>query len=179
MTTWKLLFNITQKMKKSLLLYLFILVLLFNVFTYMYYSKELAFQQNQYVKIEKKWKNSQNSNANKLAEANYFSLEKNENAQNYFNPENAAKTIQIEKLIPFVTEKLMDLNANPKGNPYIGQDQIGANKFIINKVKILNHRWIIADFSDGDYWGEALIKYFINEDETVSFETFQSLIYQK
>jgi hypothetical protein len=46
-------------------------------------------------------------------------------------------------------------------------------------VKILNHRWIIADFSDGEYWGEALIKYFINEDETVSFETFQSLIYQK
>jgi hypothetical protein len=37
-----------------------------------------------------------------------------------------------------------------KGNPYVGQDQ-GANKFIINKVKVLNHRWIIADFSDGEY----------------------------
>ena len=108
-----------------------------------------------------------------------LSLAKNENAQNYFNPDNATKTIQVEKLIPFVTEKLMDLNANPKGNPYVGQDQIGANKFIINKVKVLNHRWIIADFSDGEYWGEVLIKYFINDDETVSFETFQSLLYQK
>jgi hypothetical protein len=166
-------------MKKSLLLYLFILVLLFNVFTFMYFSKELDFQQNRYVKIEKKLKDIQNSNTIKLAEANYFSLEKNENAQNYFNPDNATKTIQVEKLIPFVTEKLMDLNANPKGNPYVGQDQIGANKFIINKVRILNHRWIIADFSDGEYWGEVLIKYFINDDETVSFETFQSLIYQK
>jgi len=124
-------------MKKSLLLYLFILVLLFNVFTFMYFSKELDFQQNRYVKIEKKLKDSQNSNTNKLAEANYFSLEKNENAQNYFNPDNATKTIQVEKLIPFVTEKLMDLNANPKGNPYVGQDQIGANKFIINKVRII------------------------------------------
>lgn len=166
-------------MKKSLLLYLFILTLLFNVFTFMYFSKEIDFQQNRYVKIEKKLKDSQNSNTSQLAEANYFSLEKNENAQNYFNPDNAEKTIQVEKLIPFVTEKLMDLNANPKGNPYVGQDQIGANKFIINKVRILNHRWIIADFSDGDYWGEVLIKYFINEDETVSFETFQSLLYQK
>ena len=27
----------------------------------------------------------------------------------------------------------MDYNDNPKGNPYVGQDQIGANKFIINK----------------------------------------------
>ena len=166
-------------MKKSLLLYLFILVLLLNIFTFMYFSKQIDFQQNRYAKIEKKLKDSQNSNTNKLAEANYFSLEKNENAQNYFNPDNATKTIQVEKLIPFVTEKLMDLNANPIGNPYVGQDQIGANKFIINKVRILNHRWIIADFSDGEYWGEVLIKYFINDDETVSFETFQSLIYQK
>jgi hypothetical protein len=166
-------------MKKSLLLYLFILALLFNIFTFMYFTKEIDFQQNRYVKIEKKLKDSQNSSTNGLAEANYFSLEKNENAQNYFNPDNATKTILIEKLIPLVTEKLMDLNENPKGNPYIGQDQIGANKFIINKVRILNHRWIIADFSDGEYWGEVLIKYFVNEDETVSFETFQSLLYQK
>ncbi len=166
-------------MKKSLLLYLFILVLLLNLFTYMYFSKELAFEQNKFVNTEAKLKKDLNAVNVKLNDANYFSLENNENAQNYFNPDTATKTIQIEKLIPFVTEKLLDLNANPKGNPYVGQDQIGANKFIINKVRILNHRWIIADYSDGEYWGEVLIKYFVNEDETVSFETFQSLLYQK
>jgi len=166
-------------MKKSLLLYLFIIVLLLNVFTYMYFSKQLAFEKNKSAKTEVKLKKDVEDTNAKLLDANYFSLEKNENAQNYFNPDNATKTIQIEKLIPVVTEKLLDLNANPKGNPYIGQDQIGSNKFIINKVRILNHRWIIADFSDGEYWGEVLIKYFVNEDETVSFETFQSLLYQK
>jgi hypothetical protein len=166
-------------MKKSLLLYLFILTLLLNVFTYMYFSKNLAFEKDKNVKMEAKLKKELEVANNNLADANYFSLENNENAQNYFNPENATKTIQIEKLIPFVTEKLMDLNTSSKGNPYTGQEQIGTNKFIINKVKILNHRWIIADFSDGEYWGEALIKYFVNDDETVSFETFQSLLYQK
>jgi hypothetical protein len=166
-------------MKNSLLLYLFIIILLLNVFTYMYFSKELAFEKEKLAKTEVKLKKDLETVSAKLVDANYFSLEKNENAQNYFNPDNATKTIQVEKLIPVVTEKLMDLNANPKGNPYVGQDQIGANKFIINKVKILNHRWIIADFSDGEYWGEVLIKYFINDDETVSFETFQSLLYQK
>jgi hypothetical protein len=145
----------------------------------MYFSKELAFEKEKSAKMEIKLKKDLEAVHAKLVDANYFSLEKNDNALNYFNPDNATKTIQIEKLIPVVTEKLMDLNANPKGNPYIGQDQIGANKFIINKVKILNHRWIIADFSDGEYWGEVLIKYFVNEDETVSFETFQSLLYQK
>ena len=161
------------------MLYLFIIILLLNVFTYMYFSKELTFVKDKSAKIESKLKKDLADAEVKLIDANYFSLEKNENAQNYFNPDNATKTIQIEKLIPFVTEKLMDLNANPKGNPYTGQDQIGANKFIINKVKVLNHRWIIADFSDGEYWGEVLIKYFVNDDETISFETFQSLIYQK
>lgn len=166
-------------MKKSLLLYLFILVLLLNIFTYMYFSKELAYEQNKSAKMEAKLKKEVNTANDKLVDANYFSLERNENAQNYFNPESATKTIQVEKLIPVVTEKLMDFNSNPKGNPYVGQDQIGANKFIINKVKVLNHRWIIVDFSDGEYWGEALIKYFVNDDETISFETFQSLLYQK
>jgi hypothetical protein len=166
-------------MKNSLLLYLFIIILLLNVFTFMYFSKELAFEKEKSAKTEAKLKKDIEAVNAKLVDANYFSLENNENAQNYFNPDNATKTIQIEKLIPVVTEKLMDLNANPKGNPYIGQDQIGANKFIINKVRILNHRWIIADFSDGEYWGEVLIKYFVNDDETVSFETFQTLLYQK
>ena len=166
-------------MKKSLLLYLFILVILMNVFTYMYFSKQLTFEQDHSNKTEIRLKDSLVSMTKKLDDASYFSLAKNENAQNYFNPDNATKTINIEKLIPVVSEKLMDLNSNPKGNPFTGQDQIGANKFIINKVRILNHRWIIADFSDGEYWGEVLLKYFINEDESVSFETIQSFIYQK
>ena len=166
-------------MKNSLLLYLIIIVLLLNLFTYMYFSKQLTFVKDKSAKTEAKWKKDLEVANAKLVDANYFSLEKNENAQNYFNPDNATKTIQIEKLIPVVTEKLMDLNANPKGNPFVGQDQIGANKFIINKVRILNHRWIIADYSDGEYWGDVLTKYFINADETVSFEKFQSLLYPK
>ncbi|WP_367771252.1 hypothetical protein AB3G33_15420 [Flavobacterium sp. WC2421] len=166
-------------MKKSLLLYAFILIALLNVYTYMFLSKEVEYEQHRYEKTTKKLKDSLNSVTAKLTDANYFSLEKNENAQNYFDTSGSEKTIQYEKLIPYVKEKLMDLNSNPKGNPYVGQDQIGANKFIINKVKVLNHRWIIADYSDGEIWGEVLLKYFVNQDETISFEVIQSLLYQK
>lgn len=166
-------------MKKSLFLYLFILSILISIFIYRYYSKKMDFESNRFKITEANYKNKLEKMNAKLMDADYFSLAKNENAQNYFNPESASKTIQIEKLIPVVTEKLLDLNADPNGNPYVGQDPIGTNKFIINKVRILNHRWIIADFSDGEYWGEVLIKYFINDDETVSFETIQSFLYQK
>jgi hypothetical protein len=166
-------------MKKSLLLYAFIILLLLNVWTYMFYSKEVAFEQAKYEKTTKKLKDKLNSSTVELNDANYFSLEKNENAQNYFDAGSSGKTIQYEKLIPYVTEKLLDFNSDPKGNPYVGQDKIGENKFIINKVKILNHRWIIADFSDGNIWGEVLLKYFVNDDESISFEVNQSLLYPK
>lgn len=166
-------------MKQSFLLYLSILAVLSSIFTYMFLSKQVAFEQNRYEKTTKKLRDSLLLVSNQLADANYFSLEKNENAQNYFDAASSQKTIQFEKLIPFVTEKLLDFNSNPKGNPYTGQDQIGANKFIINKVKILNHRWIIADYSDGEIWGEVLLKYFVNPDESISFEVNQSLLHQK
>lgn len=166
-------------MKRSLFLYLSILAVLSSIFTYMFLSKQVEFEQNRYEKTTKKLRDSLSLVSNQLVDANYFSLENNENAQNYFDSGNGDKIIQFEKLIPVVTEKLLDFNSNPKGNPYTGQDQIGTNKFIINKVKILNHRWIIADYSDGEIWGEVLLKYFVNTDESISFEVNQSLLYQK
>ncbi len=166
-------------MKRSLLLYLTILFALTTLFTYVFLSNEVAFEQKRFKKVTTRLRDSLVLVSNQLADADYFSLAKNENAQNYFENSTSQKIIQYEKLIPVVTEKLLDYNSNPKGNPYTGQDQIGANKFIINKVRILNHRWIIADFSDGENWGEVLLKYFVNDDETISFEVNQSLLYQK
>ena len=166
-------------MKQSFLLYITILAVLSSVFTYMFLSKQVDFEQNRYAKTTKKLRDSITLVSNQLVDANYFSLAKNENAQNYFDSGSSDKIIQYEKLIPVVTEKLLDFNSNPKGNPYTGQDQIGMNKFIINKVRILNHRWIIADFSDGEIWGEVILKYFVNTDDSISFEVNQSLLYQK
>ena len=165
-------------MRKSLLLYLFIISLLFNVFTYMYFSRKASFEQT---KVETPKNNKVNDSLNaviaQLSDANYFSLENNQNAQDYFATETAQ--MPYDKVITHITDKLMELNSNPKGNPFTGQEQMGANKFIINKTKVLNHRWIIADYSDGEYWGEVLLKYFINDDQTVTFEIIQSVLHQK
>jgi hypothetical protein len=166
-------------MKQSFFLYALILSLVFNIYTYMYLSKEVTFEQEKYKKTTTKLKDSLVSVTNKLSDVDYFSLEKNENAQNYFETAKSEKIRNYTTLIPYVTAQLLDLNANPKGNPYTGQEQLGATKFSINKIKVLNNRWIIADYSDGEYWGEVLLKYFINEDESVSFEVNQTFLYQK
>ncbi len=166
-------------MKKSLLLYLCITSVLLNIFAYMFYSGELKHEQKLYKNLDKKTTDSLTSISNKLVDADYFSLANNQNAQNYFDSDNPDNYVDYIKLIPTVTSKLIDYNDDPKGNPYTGQVQLGARKFIINKAKVLNHRWVIADFSDGEIWGEVLLKYFVNQDKTISFEVIQSLLYQK
>jgi hypothetical protein len=166
-------------MKKSLLLYLFIIAVLMNIFTYMYFSKKSASDDGKYVEVNKKLKDSLDVLSNQISDASYFSFEFNQKAQDYIVANELDKVVPYDQIVPYVTQKLMDNNDNPDGNPYTGQQRLGANKFIINKAKVLNHRWIIADYSDGEYWGEVLIKYFINPDKTISFEVMQSLIYQK
>ena len=76
----------------------------------------------------------------KSVDANYSSLENNDNAQNYFDNSNSKTFIAYEKLIPYVTEKLLYYNNHLEGNPYTGQGKLGARKFIINKSRILSHR---------------------------------------
>ncbi len=144
----------------------------------MYFSKRGIAKSQVKVDNSKILRDSLSNAETKLADANYFSLENNQNAQDYFYNGNSGE-MTFDQLIPYVKDKLMDFNNNPKGNPYTGQDQLGAQKFIINKTKILNHRWIIADYSDGEYWGEVLLKYFINDDKSVSFEVIQSILYPK
>lgn len=166
-------------MKKSILLYALILVVLIYIFTYMFLSKQVKFEQTNYDNLVKKHEKQKDSLLVKLSDANYFSLETNDNAQNYFENKSTNTIISYEKLIPILKDKLLDFNTNPNGNPYTGCDSIDGNKFIINKVKVLNHRWIIADFNNGQLWGEAIIKYFIDDKENISFEVAESLIYPK
>ena len=162
-------------MKQSLLLYGLITAVLLNIFTYVFYKGQVDHEHVQYANLEKKLTEVEN----KLTDADYFSLNKNQNAQEYFDNDDASKTIDYVKLIPTVSDALLDFNANPKGNPYTGQIQLNANKFVINKIKVINHRWIIADFSDTEIWGECLIKYFVNDDKSIDFETMESLLYVK
>ena len=165
-------------MKHSLLLYLFILALLFNIFTYAYYSKQVDFQKTQIEKLTKKLNSKEKEFNLNLQEANYFTLENNEKAQYYFTS-NPDQKSDLATLIPSINQALLKWNENPNGNPYTGQKKLGVNKFIINKIKVINHRWIIADFSDGENWGEVLLKYFVKENNTFTFEINQSLMFPK
>ena len=160
-------------MKRQLYLYLFIVSALILAFTYMYFSKQLAFERAINKAEIKNLRDSSSLISNQLNDSDYFSLDKNERAQDYFPSQS------ISKLIPQIKDALLAYNDNPNGNVYTGQEKISAQKFIINKIKILNHRWIIADYSDGTFWGDVVIKYFVKTDGEITFTVMDSYIYPK
>lgn len=160
-------------MKKQLLLYLFILSLLMNVFTYMYFSKKEASGKQSEIVSGKKYQDSIVLLKDKLYDADYFSLEKNERAQNFLD------SIDYRDMIPKVKDALMEYNTAKEGNAYVDMPPMDGKPFIVNKIKVLNHRWIIADYSNGELWGEVLIQYFIKPDGTYSFDTMKTYLYPK
>ncbi|MFN3755915.1 MAG: hypothetical protein ACK4RM_03065 [Flavobacterium sp.] len=158
-------------MKKSLTLYVLIVAVLFGVFTYSYLSKQLSHQKEVAEKKISSYKDSLAEIKNKMVDVNHFSLEQNDLAQNYLEKYN------LKALEEKIKESLLNYNDVPEGNPYAGFEKINSNKFIINNFKILNHRWIIAETSNTQIWGEVLIQYFVEEDESITFEVLKALLY--
>lgn len=160
-------------MKKTIV-YLFIFSVLLNIFTYMYFTKKGKSEEDRIANFQKESKAKKDSIASlneKLRDADYFSLPYNENAMEYF------EDFDINQLSLEISDEILSLNSGPNGNPLTKYDPINGNKPIINKVKILNHRWIIADFAIGQAWGEVLIKYFKEEGKPTEFETIETFIY--
>ena len=85
--------------------------------------------------------------------------------------------IDFKELIPHIEDQLIDLNFNKEGNPLVPYAAMYGDRMMINSMKMLNHRWIIADFTDGKYWGQLLVSCTYNEDKTISFSTKESFLY--
>lgn len=107
-----------------------------------------------------------------LLEMQYFALENNDDALAYY------EHLNIENPTRYISDKLLETNESKGDNPLIPYEGM-ENDFKINKIKILNHKWILADFSDGKYWGELLIGYELKDDLGVDFRLNDHLLYAR
>ena len=78
----------------------------------------------------------------------YFSLENNDDALAYYDH------LGLDNPSGYISDKLLETNEQKGDNPLVPYEGM-ENDFKINKIKILNHQWIIADFSDGKYLGRT------------------------
>lgn len=159
---------------KNVILYALIFSLLFNVFQYINSTKILEAKDKEVVKVKERLKISRDS-VSTLANANYFALESDQDAQEYFY----SNGLDYQKTAIKVKEDLITLNENKNGNKLVPYEPIDGKPFLINTSKVLNHRWIIAEFSNGDFWGQILVKYFVSEGKPTEFETVETVLYEK
>lgn len=108
----------------------------------------------------------------KVMDMQYFSLENNDDALAYYDH------LKLENPAGYVSDKLLETNEQKGDNPLIPYEGM-QNDFKINKIKVLNHKWILTDFSDGKYWGELLIKYELKDDLGVDFTLVDHLLYTR
>ena len=159
---------------KNVILYALVFSLLFNVFQFVNSTKILNGKETEVQKIKAHLKSSRDS-VMRLSNANYFALESDEDAQEYFFSNN----LDYQKVATKVKEDLIVLNENKNGNRLVPYEPIDGKPFIVNTSKILNHRWLIAEFSNGDLWGQILVKYFVSTDKPTDFETVETVLYER
>ncbi|MEJ6556396.1 MAG: hydrolase [Flavobacteriaceae bacterium] len=159
-------------MKLKIFIYLFVFTALILVFQLVNSSKVVNYQvemiQEKIARIDT-LRQQLDKSEQAYADDVYFSLDRNEEAMAYF------EDLSIEDLITRIKDKVYDSNAVKGDNPLVPFTGTGG-KFLINKVKILNHKWLIADFSDGTYWGELWIQYAVN-GEDIRLEVKDYLLY--
>ena len=162
-------------MSRSIYMYLFFFSLLLVLFMYFNQQRIYDDQQEKIERYEQKLQATTDS-ISSLEEQNlylnYFTLLGNDNAMTYFEKQGfeAADIEQYER------ESIYAYNEQEGNNPMVPYEGMSGD-MKINKLKFLNHRWLIADFTDGQYWGEMVLEYFIEEDRKISFNTLGSLLY--
>lgn len=161
-------------MKRTLFLYLFLFACLWIVFQFVHNKKYSENAEGRIQKLEHKLATQDSistaTQENEVA-LNGFSLDANINAQEYFETSDSS----IEDIISKVSDAVIEKNT-AAGNDLISYKG-DTRPFLINSVHILNQRWLIADFTDGNTWGEIIVKYFINDDGSLDFEVVEELLH--
>ena len=160
-------------MKNKITLYLFVFTALVLVFQLINSKKILDDQGKRLFKLKadnKSYKATVSNLQDQLEEVSDFSLENNNYALEFF------KNMNTHNISNRIKDQLYEKNLLRDNNnliPYAAIDRT----FLINKIKVLNHKWLIASFSDGTNLGELLITFKINPSGNIDFELKEHFLY--
>ncbi len=162
-------------MKRHIFLYLFIFASLIALYQFVSANNMIKVKNAQIDKLAKEATTFQDSVQKlnlKVLGMQYFSLENNDDALVYYDH------LKLADPTRYIEDKLLETNEKKGDNPLVPYEGMEGN-FKLNKIKVLNHEWIIADFSDGTYWGELMLKYELKEDLGVDFTLMDHLLYAR
>jgi len=163
-------------MRQRIFMYLFIFTLLLVLFQYVNSKNVFEDQMSRIEAMEAKvevYKDSIISLKDDNYDMSLFDIQYNDDALTYFENEG----YDTSKLIPIIKDELYSLNeAQGEEHPLVPYAGTGGNKMLINSIKILNHKWIVTNFSDSQMWGELFLTYELN-DGKLNFKMKESFLY--
>ncbi|TAI48684.1 hydrolase [Flagellimonas allohymeniacidonis] len=162
-------------MKNKIFLYLFVFAALIALFQFVStgnLQKELNGDIETLQSEVETLKDSIQKAQLKILDIQYFSLENNDDALAYY------EHLNLENPSRYIEDKLLETNERRGDNPLIPYEGMNGD-FKINKIKVINHRWILADFSDGKFWGDLVIRYDLKDDLSVDFTLVDHLLYTR
>lgn len=162
-------------MKHKIFLYLFVFAALIALYQFVSANNMVKVKNGKIEDMGKEMEALQDSVQKlnlKVLNMQYFSLENNDDALVYYDH------LKLADPTRYIEDKLLETNEQKGDNPLVPYEGMEGN-FKINKIKVLNHKWIIADFSDGKYWGEIMLKYELKDDLGVDFTLMDQLLYTR
>ncbi|MDT0293085.1 hydrolase [Mesonia ostreae] len=162
-------------MSGKIFMYLFVFALLYIVFQFSNSKKGLEMQEEKIGKLsedKEELKREKDSLINLVDATGRFSLLDSDKAKMYIED----RGFEVNEFNGLLQAQILDKNSIDKDNPLVPYQGMQGN-MAINAIKLLNHKWGIAEFTDGKYWGELMFKYFINEDKSIDIEVADSFIY--
>ncbi|WP_245758206.1 hydrolase [Bizionia echini] len=168
-------------MKKRIFMYLFIFTLLLVVFQYVNskrvldsYEGIIAKKDRLFEKEALKFGDTISALRDQVLNLSEFSVMNSEPALTYFED----RGYRVSELIPFIKDELYELNlVKGEEHPLIPYPALNGGKMMIDQIRVLNHKWIIANFTDGKYWGELFVSYELTEDEQLNFKVVEAFLY--
>ena len=158
-------------------MYLFLFSVLLIIFQYVNskniidkYENDIKVFKGKILENEQLVENLQNENF----ELGQFSIVGNEEALTYFED----RGYDTEKLIPTIIDGLYSMN-DYKGedHPIVPYVSMTESKMLINNIRILNHKWILADFSDTENFGEIFVTYEIDDNNQLKYKLVEYFMY--
>jgi hypothetical protein len=162
-------------MKSKIYMYLFFFTLLMVLFMYVNQLTIFERQEQRLTAYAEKQEILRDSLAilnDVILEADYFSLLNNDAATAYFE----RLDMDPAQVAAQVKEVIYEKNLVRGGNALVPLAQMNG-EWRINRVEFLNHRWIIADFSNGSLWGEVLLSYFYDQDLVLDITPIQTILH--
>ena len=160
-------------MQKRIFLYLFVFAALTAIYLGVSGSNRIESLETKLADMEQReesYKDSLEQSLLEIMDMQYFSLANNDDALSQYDH------LNLDDPSGYISDRLLETNERSGNNPLVPYEGMNGD-FKINKIKILNHKWLICDFSDGKYWGELLIQYELKDNLDLDFTVADRLLY--